>query len=182
MNRLALIFFLIFILFIIYTTRVVFLASKTLKNHNNVTSEIFRADIVDRNGNFISKSVYTNNVGIDPKLVKDKKKLMIKLKYSFPNIDFYEIEKKLNGKSFFYIEKNLSPDEYNKFKLLGEKSIRLEPRITRLYPDRSLFSHVTGQIDDDNNGISGLEKTFDQKLKKKKKTWYSHWIKKFNLL
>ena len=165
LNRLALIFFLIFILFIIYTTRVVFLASKTLKNQNNVTSEIFRADIVDRNGNFISKSVYTNNVGIDPKLVKDKKKLMIKLKYSFPNIDFYEIEKKLNGKSFFYIEKNLSPDEYNKFKLLGEKSIRLEPRITRLYPDRSLFSHVSGQIDDDNNGISGLEKTFDQKLK-----------------
>ena len=168
LNRLALIFFLIFILFIIYTTRVVFLASKTLKNQNTVTSEIFRADIVDRNGNFISKSVYTNNVGIDPKLVKDKKKLMIKLKYSFPNIDFYEIEKKLNGKSFFYIEKNLSPDEYNKFKLLGEKSIRLEPRITRLYPDRSLFSHVNGQIDDDNNGISGLEKTFDQKLKKEK--------------
>ena len=168
LNRLALIFFLIFILFIIYTTRVVFLASKTLKNQNNITSQIFRADIVDRNGNFISKSVYTNNVGIDPNLVKDKKKLMIKLKYSFPNIDFYEIEKKLNGKSFFYVEKNLTPDEYNKFKLLGEKSIRLEPRITRLYPDRNLFSHVTGQIDDDNNGISGLEKTFDQKLKKEK--------------
>ena len=73
LNRLALIFFLIFILFIIYTTRVVFLASKTLKNQNTVTSEIFRADIVDRNGNFISKSVYTNNVGIDPNLVKDKK-------------------------------------------------------------------------------------------------------------
>ena len=168
LNRLALIFFLIFILFIIYATRVVFLASKTLKNQNNITSQIFRADIVDRNGNFISKSVYTNNAGIDPNLVKDKKKLMIKLKYSFPNIDFYEIEKKLNGKSFFYVEKNLTPDEYNKFKLLGEKSIRLEPRITRLYPDRNLFSHVTGQIDDDNNGISGLEKTFDQKLKKEK--------------
>ena len=88
LNRLALIFFLILILFTIYTTRIVFLASKTLSNQNNVNSEIFRADIVDRNGNFISKSVYTNNVGIDPNLVKDKKKLMIKLKYSFPNIDF----------------------------------------------------------------------------------------------
>ena len=168
LNRLALIFFLILILFTIYTTRIVFLASKTLSNQNNVNSEIFRADIVDRNGNFISKSVYTNNVGIDPNLVKDKKKLLIKLKYSFPNKDFYEIEEKLNGKSFFYIEKNLIPDEYNKFKLLGEKSIRLEPRITRFYPDRNLFSHVSGQIDDNNNGISGLEKTFDQKLKTEK--------------
>ena len=108
LNRLALIFFLILILFTIYTTRIVFLASKTLSNQNNVNSEIFRADIVDRNGNFISKSVYTNNVGIDPNLVKDKKKLLIKLKYSFPNKDFYEIEEKLNGKSFFLHRKKFN--------------------------------------------------------------------------
>ena len=52
-----------------------------------------------------------------------------------------------------------------KKKLLGEKSIRLEQKITRIYPDKNLFSHVVGQIDDDNNGISGLEKSFDKALK-----------------
>ena len=41
----------------------------------------------------------------------------------------------------------------------------MEKKITRIYPDKNLFSHVVGQIDEDNNGISGLEKSFDQKLK-----------------
>ena len=41
----------------------------------------------------------------------------------------------------------------------------MEQKITRIYPDKNLFSHVVGQIDDDNNGISGIEKSFDKKLK-----------------
>ena len=76
-----------------------------------------------------------------------------------------EIEKKINGKKFFYIEKKMIPERYHQVKLLGEKSIRIERKITRIYPDKNLFSHVVGQIDDDNNGISGLEKSFDKALK-----------------
>ena len=48
---------------------------------------------------------------------------------------------------------------------MGEKSIRLETKITRIYPDENLFSHIVGQIDDNNNGISGIEKSFDKSLK-----------------
>ena len=48
---------------------------------------------------------------------------------------------------------------------MGEKSIRLESKITRIYPDENLFSHILGQIDDNNNGISGIEKSFDKSLK-----------------
>ena len=48
---------------------------------------------------------------------------------------------------------------------MGEKSIRLETKITRIYPDENLFSHILGQIDDNNNGISGIEKSFDKSLK-----------------
>ncbi len=32
-----------------------------------------------------------------------------------------------------------------------------------------MFSHIVGQIDDDNIGISGLEKTLDRKLKETNK-------------
>ena len=49
---------------------------------------------------------------------------------------------------------------------LGDKSIRPEEKIIRLYPQKNLFSHIIGQIDDGNNGISGLEKSLDKKLKK----------------
>ena len=165
LNRVAFIFLVILIFIILYSTRVVYLSSKTLQNNPYKISIINRADITDRNGSYISKSVFTSNIGIDPKLVRDKKKLLLKLKYTFPDKDFVEIEKKMNGKKFFYIEKKVIPERYNQVKLLGEKSIRMEQKITRIYPDKNLFSHVVGQIDDNNNGISGLEKSFDKTLK-----------------
>ena len=48
---------------------------------------------------------------------------------------------------------------------LGDKSIQPEEKLTRIYPEKNLFSHIIGQIDDDNNGISGLEKSLDENLK-----------------
>ena len=165
LNRVAFIFVIIFFFVVLYSTRVIYLSSKTLQKNLYQISKINRADIVDRNGNYISKSVYTSNLGIDPSLIKNKKKLLLKLQYTFPNKDLTEIKKKIYGRKFFYVEKKIIPTEYQKIKLLGEKSIRLENKITRIYPDKNLFSHVVGQIDEDNNGISGLEKSFDQKLK-----------------
>ena len=49
---------------------------------------------------------------------------------------------------------------------LGDKSIKPEQKIIRLYPQENLFSHIIGQIDDNNYGISGIEKSFDKELKK----------------
>ena len=49
--------------------------------------------------------------------------------------------------------------------MLGEKSVIVEQKISRIYPHENLFSHVLGQIDDDNNGISGIEKSLDGDLK-----------------
>jgi cell division protein FtsI (penicillin-binding protein 3) len=39
----------------------------------------------------------------------------------------------------------------------------------RIYPERNLFSHIIGQIDDGNNGISGIEKSLNLELKEKDK-------------
>ena len=165
LNRIAFIFIVIFITIILYSTRIIYLSSKTFENQKYNLNQINRADITDRNGNYISKSVFTTNVGVDPKMVRDKKKLLIKLQYTFPEKDISEIREKLSGENFFYIKKKVTPERFQKIKLLGEKSIRLEPKITRIYPDKNLFSHILGQIDDNNNGISGIEKSFDKKLK-----------------
>ena len=42
---------------------------------------------------------------------------------------------------------------------------RTEEKLIRIYPQKNLFSHIIGQIDNDNNGISGLEKSLDKNLK-----------------
>ena len=67
-------------------------------------------------------------------------------------------------KKFFYVEKQISQQKLEKIMMLGDKSIRTEERISRIYPHGELYSHIIGQIDDDNNGISGIEKYFDKEI------------------
>ena len=168
-NRVAFIFFCFFFISIIYTIHLVHLGSrKTNIEINNVkmsTNNLFRADIVDRHGRYIAKTVSSIDIGISSRQVIDKKKLILNLKYIFPNKDYEKIEKKLNTKNFFYFEKKISDENYEKLMQLGDKSIQPEERLTRIYPEKNLFSHIIGQIDNDNNGISGLEKSLDKNLK-----------------
>ena len=51
---------------------------------------------------------------------------------------------------------------------LGEKAIKFEPFQARMYTHGNLYSHIIGQVDYDNYGISGIEKYFDKELKNKK--------------
>ena len=170
-NRIAFIFFIFLVICTIYSIRVLFLGSlnsKIDKNFNYPVKSNYRADITDNSGNYLVKSVRTVDIGINPNITKDKKKLLISLKLIFPNRDFSEIEKKLNKKKFFYLKKKINQAEYEKIRLLGEKSIIAEEKLSRIYPQENLFSHIIGQIDDDNNGISGIEKFYDYELKSRK--------------
>ena len=161
-ERVAFIFFIIFTISIIFSSKTIYLGLKTKSKIETLKEkEKFRASIMDRDGNIIAKTVRVSNLGINPNQVIDKDKLLISLKLIFPNKDF---KKKLNGNKFFYVQKKISPQKLEKIKLLGEKSIIEEETIARVYPNKNLFSHVIGQIDTDNNGVSGIEKSFDYEL------------------
>ena len=169
-NRIAFIFFIFLTISIIFSSKALYLGSLK-KNENNieVAKLDYRASLIDRDGNILAKTVITTNVGINPNLVINKDKLLINLKLIFPNKDFKKIKKKLNGKKFFYLQNQISWDRFEELTLLGDKSIISEEKISRIYPHRSLFSHIIGQIDDDNNGISGIEKFYDYELRKNNK-------------
>ena len=166
-NRVAFLFFFILFIFLLYSTKIVYLGSSSPKQKYQMTNKIknYRADIIDVDGRFIAKSVITYNIGVKPNLINDKKKFLLKLKYSFPELDFNKIENEIDKKKFFYLKKKLTPQKSEEIKLLGEKALILEPKITRIYPDNNLFSHTMGQIDDENFGVSGIEKNFDNYLK-----------------
>ena len=171
-NRIAFIFFFFLFISLVFSVKIFYYGSisekKLSQTKINQESNI-RSDIIDINGNFLAKTVFTKNVGINPKHEKDKKKLFLKLKLLFPDLDIETFNDKFEKENFFYIKKKLTPEKYNQVRLLGEKSVITEQKITRIYPHENLFSHVLGQIDDDNNGISGLEKSLDEELKKLKK-------------
>ena len=169
-NRVAFIFFTFVLVLLIFSLKAFYLTGKKLPENNNINSKNeIRGNIIDRNNNILAKTVVTRNIGINPNLVIDKKKLLIKLKILFPDKNYDLIEKKLYGNKFFYFAEEMDPDNYEKLMMLGDKSLIPENRITRVYPQKNLFSHIIGQIDNKNNGISGIEKSFDKNLKEKNK-------------
>ena len=173
-NRVAFIFFTFFIIYLIYTIHLIHLGSRKSKTEivGNISvdnNKLYRADITDINGNYLAKTVSSIDIAIKTSDIINKKKLLLSLNIIFPNKDFDEIEKKINQKKYFYLEKKISEENYEKVMKLGDKSIKSEERVLRMYPQKNLFSHIIGQIDDDNNGISGLEKSFNETLRKSKK-------------
>ena len=169
-NRVAFIFFIFFLISIIYSIHLIHLGSRksniiTETNLQKLNNNLYRADIIDRDGNYLSKTVSSIDIGISPSKVIDEKKLILNLKYIFPNKDYSDFKKKLKKGKFFYFEKKISEENYEKLMELGDKSIESRDSLTRIYPQKNLFSHIIGQIDNDNNGISGLEKSLDEILK-----------------
>ena len=172
-NRIAFIFFVFFIISIIYSIHLIHLGSRKsdLSDHNQlkITNKLHRADIVDRNGSFLAKTVSSIDIGINPVEIIDQKKLLLNLGYIFPDKDYELIKTRLKKNKFFWFEKKISDENYEKVMMLGDKSIKAEEKLSRVYPQKNLFSHIIGQIDDDNIGISGLEKSLDEQLKNNKK-------------
>ena len=169
-NRVSFIFFIFFIISTIFSIHLIHLGSRNdtkivKSNLSSSTQKLYRADVVDRNGNYLVKTVNSIDIGISTKKIINKEKLILNLKYIFPNKDYDLVEEKMEKKNFFYFEKKISQENYDKIMKLGDKSIQSEDRLVRVYPEKNLFSHIIGQIDDNNNGISGIEKSFDDKLK-----------------
>ena len=161
-ERIAFIFFVFFIITAIFSSKTVYLGfKKTTQTKTIKEKEKYRASIMDRDGNIIAKTVRVTNLGINPSQLIDKEKLLISLRLIFPEKNF---DKEIYGNKFFYVKKKISPEKLEKIKLLGEKSFKEEENIARVYPNGSLFSHILGQIDIDNNGVSGIEKSFDYEL------------------
>ena len=169
-DRIYLLFFIFFCLIFIFAAKIFFISLKDLDSKNYVKNYNFfkplRNDILDRNGDPIARNILVYHAAIKPNLINDKKKFILKLKLLYPDLNFKVIKNSLKKNKYFYLKRNITQEERNKLWSLGEKGLLFERTQTRIYPQKNLFSHVIGQIDSDNNGISGAEKYFDKNLKK----------------
>ena len=172
-DRIYILFFFFFSLILIFSIKIthISLNTKNVFNLEKQKSEfsLIRRDIVDRNGIIISRNINTFHAAIDPKQIKDKKKFLVNLRLNFPELPINEIREKINKKKYFRIKKRIDQIEKERFWALGEKAIKFEPFQARMYTHGNLFSHIIGQVDYDNYGISGIEKFYDRELRDKNK-------------
>ncbi len=175
LNRVTFLSFIFFSLILIFGIKIIYLSLSPERNfYSYETKKEFeknRRDIVDRNGSVLATNVILYNVGIRPQLLnkKEKKNLLIKLGLLYPKLNLSEVEDKLTKGDYFSIGKRLTPKEKDQFWLMGNKAFVFDPKPSRIYPQQSLFSHILGQTDDVNDGISGIEKFFEKDLKNKEK-------------
>ena len=106
-NRVSFIFFVFFIIFIIYSIHLIHLGSRKAKTDNTQqnSNKLYRADIVDTNEKYLVKTINSIDIGISPSKIIDEKKLLLNLKYIFPNKDYREVKKRIQKGKFFYFEK-----------------------------------------------------------------------------
>ncbi len=167
-DRIYLLFFLFICLITIFSIKISFVSLQKPKilNYNNSSHyTVLRRDIVDRNGILVSRNINSFHAAVNPKLIKNKENFLIKIRLNFPDISTDKIKNKLKKGKYFYLKKRLNQDDKEKLWALGEKGIVFEPFQSRIYTHSNLYSHILGQVDDDNLGISGVEKYFDTELK-----------------
>ena len=168
-DRMYILFFLFFSLILIFSIRIIHISLNKIDYLNQESKinkfTLLRRDIVDRNGSLISRNIQSYHAAINPALIKNKDNFLIKIRVNFPEFSIENLESKIKRGKYFYLKKRINQTEKEKLWKLGEKGIIFESFQSRIYTHGNLFSHIIGQVDYDNYGISGIEKYFDKELK-----------------
>ena len=125
-----------------------------------------RADIVDRNGTPLARTIDAWSIGVHPhKVIGDKRELAERLAELMPAHDAAWYFRKLNlNSTFTYLERRALPETVTAVNALGEPGIAFGREPERLYPHATLGAHAIGSLDFAGHGQIGIERAFDARL------------------
>ncbi len=124
-----------------------------------------RADIVDRNGVILARSLKTSSLFADAALVRDPKKVTKDLQNIFPELSYGATLQKLQSKKrFVWLKRNITPEQQSKLLYLGHPGLNFKEEMNRVYPQGALTAHLVGASGVDGQGLAGLERSFDELL------------------
>jgi cell division protein FtsI (penicillin-binding protein 3) len=125
-----------------------------------------RADIVDRNGITLARTIDAWTIGVHPrKVIGDKEELAAKLAELLPQRTASEYLKILkSSKNFVYLNRRALPELVAAVNALGEPGFAFEREPERLYPNLGLAAHVLGYTNLDGRGEAGIERALEPRL------------------
>jgi cell division protein FtsI (penicillin-binding protein 3) len=125
-----------------------------------------RAAITDRNGEVLAISLPITALIANPRVIHDKIATADKLRRVMPQLDRDKLIERLSGdRGFVYIARALTPREQQGVIDLGIAGLDFEEAERRYYPQGRAAVHVLGNVDVDGNGVSGIERRFDEQLR-----------------
>ncbi len=163
-------------LFFIFIARTLQLGlqSNDIKKYSMYGNEIERrADIIDRNGVVLAKSVRSGNIKLYPKNVKEKDiNNVANVIHEIAPME-YSVADALNlirsDRRGLYIKKNATEEQ---IKIINDahrkyNCFEIEQFTQRRYPQRNVFAHVVGFAGKD-EGLEGVEFVYDKYLRENK--------------
>lgn len=124
-----------------------------------------RGNFFDRNGKKLTDNIEHFTFSANPSKIQDKDAVARLFSKTFNKSKRYYLNRLNSGKSFIYLERNVSP-------LLGRelsqsplpKGIQVESDVRRYYPYGDMAAPLIGFVGTDNRGLSGLESYYDHQL------------------
>ncbi len=169
-----------FIVFLIWSGIILFkladlqiLRHKTYKkiiasqNSRIVSIDSKRGDIYDRNEKILATSLKVFSLYIDPSQWSGREKELLKLCESL-NLSREAIKSIMKSieskKQFCWIKRKVSPEEEKTVRALNIERIGFIKEFKRVYPEGELASHVLGGVGVDEQGLEGVENSYEHIL------------------
>lgn len=125
-----------------------------------------RADLVDRNGQLLAVDLTHYGVYIDPREIWDTGETQRVLGAALPGLQAARLEKALRSDRREYLVGGLTPDDKAKLQDMGLPGVSFEEEERRVYPLGVSGAHVIGFTDKGGQGLSGMERAFDDQIRK----------------
>lgn len=125
-----------------------------------------RADILDRNGVVLATTLPTASLYANPRQIRDPKAVAARLAAVLPELSGAELAAKLAGdRSFVWLKRKITPRQQVQVNGLGIPGLYFQQEQERVYPHGALTAHVVGFASLDNQGLAGIEQSFESSLR-----------------
>jgi cell division protein FtsI (penicillin-binding protein 3) len=139
---------------------------RTARSETSQPFNAGRAEIVDRNGVVLATTLPTKSLYADPQRIRDPEATALALAGVLPELSPTELAAQLKlDRSFIWVKRNLTPRQQYEVNRLGLPGLNFQREFDRVYPMGPLVSQIVGFTDVDGNGLAGLERAFDNRLR-----------------
>jgi len=124
-----------------------------------------RGQILDRKGRLLATNLPITVLHADPGEIMDPIAAARALAPLLPRHDEATLTRLLTKDTrYVELDRKLTPARHAEILKLGIPGIHFRKSALRAYPSGRLAAHILGQVDTDNNGLAGVEKSLDAHL------------------
>ncbi len=125
-----------------------------------------RADITDRNGVALARTIEAWSIGIQPRnVIGDRVPLAESLHRLLPQRSVADYLRMLASDStYIYLARRALPETVAAVNALGEPGIIFNREPERLYPQTAMAGHILGWTNMDGRGVAGMERVLEERL------------------